>query len=147
MEIKINKLDKIKDVVKKVIDSRLEVLDRASTADEYHTLLETQGDILNAFENSIIFDEDKLDKNFSDHPFKTMYKNWGSTMGIRLDCYFHEDQLTFTTRINSYDYRFEYNYKSKEFNFPKTGRNNNDEIQEYFRGKISAIDIELIEYL
>ena len=147
MEIKINRLDKIKDIVKEVIDNRLEVLDKASTSEEYYTLETTRGSILNAFEDSVIFDEDKLDKYFSDHPFKTMYKNWGTIAGIRLICYFHNDALTFVTRINGYDYRFDYNYKTKEFKFPKTGRKNNDEIQEYFRRKVSAIDIELIEYL
>ena len=147
MEIKINRLYKIKDIVKEVIDSRLEILDKASTSEEYYTLETTRGSILNAFEDSIIFDEDKLDKYFSDHPFKTMYKNWSSNPGIRLDCHFYEDQLIFITRINNYDYRFDYNYKSKEFKFPKTGRKNNDEIQEYFIRKINAIDIELIEYL
>ena len=147
MEIKINKLNKIKDIVEKVIDSRLDVLDKASTSEGYYALEATRGNILDAFENSIIFDEDKLDKYFSDHPFKTMFKNWSSTTGIALSCYFHEDKLTFITRINSYDYRFDYNYKSKEFNFPKTGRKNNDEIRGYFKIKVDAIDIELIEYL
>ena len=147
MEIKINRLDKIKNIVEEVIDSRLEILDRASTHEEYNILNSTKGSMLKAFNDSIIFDKVKLDKYFSDHPFKTMYKNWDSITGIRLNCNFYENLLIFITRINNYDYRFDYNYKIKEFNFPKTGRKNNDEIQEYFRRKVSAIDIELIEYL
>ena len=147
MEIKINKLDKIKNIVEEVIDNRLDVLDKASTSEGYYALEATRGNILEAFEDGVIFDEDKLDKHFSDHPFKTMYKSWRNIAGVVLNCYFYEDLLTFITRINNYDYRFNYNYKTKEFDFPKTGRKNNDEIQEYFRRKVSAIDIELIEYL
>lgn len=147
MEIKINKLNKIKEVVKEVIDSRLEILDRASTSEEYYTLESTRKNILNAFENSVMFDRDKLDKHFSNHPFKTMFRNWGNTTGVNINYYLNDDQFAFNTRINNYNYDFKYNYKSKEFNFPKTGRKNNNEIQEYFRRKISAIDIELIEYL
>ena len=147
MEIKINRLDKIKDIVEEVIDNRLEILDRASTHEEYNTLNSTKGSILKAFNDSIIFDKVRLDKYFSDHPFKTMYKNWGSTAGVIMSCDFYNDELAFMSTINSYQYRFDYNYKTKEFNFPKTGRKNNDEIQEYFRRKVSAIAIELIEYL
>lgn len=151
MKIKIYKLNGIKKIIGDKIVSLEQKLDKASTSVEYYALVSIERDLMDLFNNSIEFDKDDLQAFFTDHPFKKMGKNCNYRGKSYNDCdinlrFDYEGAISFRTHVNSLSYTFDYYVITKEFDFMKTSRKNDAEIQEYFTNKINEIEFEIVGY-